>query len=71
MVTRASPTPFAYRGHVKSPAEYIYTETQVFLLQERSYKDSVGQRPSAREYEAVSCVKLVPFVRGREKLGFW
>ena len=36
----------------------MYTEIHVFLVllkQERSYEDSVGQRHSAGEYEAVSC----------------
>ena len=63
-ISRASLTPFAPRGHVKSHAHnneemvFLYTEIHVFLallLQVRSYEDSVGQRHSAREYEAVSC----------------
>ena len=36
----------------------MYTEIHVFLallVQERSYKDSVGHRHSTGEYEAVSC----------------
>ena len=33
----------------------MYTEMHVFLVQERSYEDSVGQRHSTGEYEAVSC----------------
>ena len=54
-ISRASPTPFAPRGHVKSHAHneemaYLYTEMHVFLVllvQERSYEYSVGQRHSA------------------------
>ena len=53
-ISRANPTPFAPRGHVKSHAHeemaFVYTEMQVFLallVQERSYKDSVGHRHSA------------------------
>ena len=47
-----SPTPFALHSHVKSHAHkneemaFVYTEIHVFLallVQEMSYKDSVGQ----------------------------
>ena len=59
-----SPTHFAPHGHVKSHVHIIiefmhmYMEIHVFLallVQERSCEDSVGQRHSPGEYEAVSC----------------
>ena len=59
-----SPTPFAPRCHVELHAHnnkemaFVYIKIHVFLallVQERSYENSVGQRHSAGEYEAVSC----------------
>ena len=45
-------------AHNNEEMALVYTEIHVFLallVQERSYEDSVGQRHSAGEYEAVSC----------------
>ena len=49
-------TPFAPRSHEEMV--FVYMEIHVFLallVQEGSYEDSVGQRHSTGEYEALSC----------------
>ena len=46
-------TPFAARGQGKS--RRVNNVFLALLVEEKSYEDSVEQRHSAGEYEAVSC----------------